>query len=87
MDFAIFHLPTYRDGFAASLNAYYEELTESVRLVDRLGWSRVVVSEHHFHYYGGAVPHPAVILAAWARETRRLRLAAGVSLVPLRHPL
>jgi alkanesulfonate monooxygenase SsuD/methylene tetrahydromethanopterin reductase-like flavin-dependent oxidoreductase (luciferase family) len=28
-----------------------------------------------------------VILAAWARETKNIRLAAGVSLVPLRHPL
>jgi len=33
------------------------------------------------------VPNPAVILAAWARETKRIRLSAGVSLVPLRHPL
>lgn len=87
MDFSLFHLPTYRAGFASSLNAFYEELSESVRLADRLGWARVMTTEHHFHYYGGAVPNPAVILAGWARETKRLRLSAGVSLVPLRHPL
>ena len=87
MDLALFYLPTYRDGFAPSLTAFYDEMTESVRLADRLGWSRVVVSEHHFHYYGGAVPNPAVVLAAWARETTRIRLGAGVALVPLRHPL
>jgi natural product biosynthesis luciferase-like monooxygenase protein len=87
MDFSLFYLPTYRAGFAASLNSFYAELTESVKLADRLGWARVLTTEHHFHYYGGAVPNPAVLLAAWARETRRIRLGAGVSLVPLRHPL
>jgi natural product biosynthesis luciferase-like monooxygenase protein len=87
MDFSLFYLPTYRAGFSASLNAFYGELTQSVKLADRLGWARVLTTEHHFHYYGGAVPNPAVILAAWARETKRIRLSAGVSLVPLRHPL
>jgi natural product biosynthesis luciferase-like monooxygenase protein len=87
MDFSLFYLPTYRAGFSASLNGFYEELTASVKLADRLGWARVLTTEHHFHYYGGAVPNPAVILAAWARETKRIRLSAGVSLVPLRHPL
>jgi natural product biosynthesis luciferase-like monooxygenase protein len=85
--FALFQLPTYREGFSRSLPAFYAELTEAVRAADRLGWHRVLVSEHHFHYYGGAVPNPAVVLAAWARETRNIRLAAGVALVPLRHPL
>ena len=84
MDFSLFYLPTYRAGFAPSLNAFYGELTQSVKLADRLGWARVLTTEHHFHYYGGAVPNPAVILAAWARETKRIRLSAGVSLVPLR---
>jgi natural product biosynthesis luciferase-like monooxygenase protein len=87
MDFSLFYLPTYRAGFAPSLNAFYGELAQSVKLADRLGWARVLTTEHHFHYYGGAVPNPAVILAAWARETKNIRLAAGVSLVPLRHPL
>ncbi len=87
MDFSLFYLPTYRAGFSASLNAFYGELSEAVRLADRWGWARVLTTEHHFHYYGGAVPNPAVLLAAWARETKRIRLGAGVSLVPLRHPL
>lgn len=87
MRFALFHLPTYREGFSQDLHSFYGELTDAVKLADRLGWSRIVVSEHHFHYYGGAVPNPAIILTAWARETKQIRLAAGVSLVPLRHPL
>lgn len=87
MDLSLFYLPTWREGFSASRQAYYEELIASVKLADRLGWSRVMTTEHHFHYYGGAVPNPAVMMAAWARETKRIRLQASVSLVPLRHPL
>ena len=66
MRFSLFHLPTYREGFSTSLNAFYGELADAVKLADRLGWARIVVSEHHFHYYGGAVPNPAIILAAGA---------------------
>lgn len=87
MDYSLFYLPTYREGFAPSLNAYYQEIIDEVKLADRLGWNRVLTTEHHFHYYGGAVTNPAVMLTAWARETRNIRLAAGVSLLPLRHPL
>ncbi len=87
MDFSLFYLPTWRSHYSESLAQFYESMTESVRLADRLGWARVLTTEHHFHYYGGPVPNPAVLLAAWARETRSIRLAAGVSLVPLRHPL
>ncbi len=84
---ALFYLPTWRSGYGVSLTDYYEQLTETVRLVDSLGWARIFTTEHHFHYYGGAVPNPAVLLAAWARETRFVRLGAGVSLMQLRNPL
>ena len=87
MDYSIFHLPTYRPGFAPSLHDFYNEIAETVRWADQLGWARVLTTEHHFHYYGGAVPNPAVMLAAWAAQTKQIRLSAGVSLVPLRHPL
>ena len=70
-----------------SLTRYYEELSESVELADQLGWTRALTTEHHFHYYGGAVPNPAIILAAWAQKTKNIRLAPGVSLMQLRDPL
>lgn len=87
MDLSLFYLPTWREGYGMPLPAFYEEMTDSVRLADELGWARVLTTEHHFHYYGGAVPNPAVILAAWARETQNIRLSAGVSLMQLRDPL
>ena len=87
MDLSLFYLPTWREGYGVSLTEYYDELSASVRLADQLGWDRVLTTEHHFHYYGGAVPNPAIILAAWARETKNIRLAPGVSLMQLRDPL
>lgn len=87
MKFSLFILPCYRPGIAPTLHQFYEELSETVRLADRTGWDRAWVSEHHFHYYGGASPNPAMLLQAWSRETRRIRLGTGIVLLPLNHPL
>ena len=77
----------WRVGYGQTLTRYYDEMTESVSLADELGWTRALTTEHHFHYYGGAVPNPAIILAAWAREAQNIRLAPAVSLMQLRDPL
>lgn len=87
MDLSLFYLPTWRSGYGTTLTQFYEDVIETVRLADRLGWARVLTTEHHFHYYGGAVPNPAVFLSALARETETIRLGAGVSLMQLRDPL
>ena len=87
MDLSLFYLPTWREGYGQTLTRYYEEMAESIRLADDFGWTRALTTEHHFHYYGGAVPNPAIILAAWARETKNIRLAPAVSLMQLRDPL
>lgn len=80
-------LPCFREGVSPSLAQFYDELSELVIQADQTGWDRVWISEHHFHYYGGASPNPAVQLAAWARETKQIRLGPAISLMPLRNPL
>lgn len=87
MDLSLLYLPTWRAGYGTALTNYYEELSHTVRLADRLGWARALTTEHHFHYYGGAISNPAVVMAGWARETRNIRLGAAVSLMQLRNPL
>lgn len=87
MDFSLFVLPCYREGVSRDLACFYEEIDEAVRFADEAGWARAWVSEHHFHYYGGACPNPAVLIANWAGRTKRLRLGSGVSLLPLGEPL
>ena len=87
MDLSVFYLPTWRSGYGGTLTDYFVELVETVKLADRSGWTRALTTEHHFHYYGGAVPNPAVILSAWASATKNIRLGSAVSLMQLRNPL
>lgn len=87
MKFSLFYLPCYRDGFSGSQALFYDEIIAAAVQADRLGWDKFWCSEHHFHYYGGAVPNPAMMLLACARATRTLRFGPGISLLPLNDPL
>jgi alkanesulfonate monooxygenase SsuD/methylene tetrahydromethanopterin reductase-like flavin-dependent oxidoreductase (luciferase family) len=44
-------------------------------------------NEHHFLGYGGLFANPAVMLAAAAERTSRIRLGTCIAIIPLRHPL
>ncbi|HEX3883782.1 MAG TPA: MsnO8 family LLM class oxidoreductase [Stellaceae bacterium] len=52
---------------------------------DRLGFDAFWVAEHHEAHFGWAVP--AVMMAALAQRTRRIRLGAAAVLLPLYSPL
>lgn len=62
----------------------FELLIEQAELADAEGWDGFWVAEHHFSAYGGSVPNTAVLLAALATRTRRLRLGSAVAVLPLR---
>src|SRR5438034_5796787 len=64
----------------------YEQQIEEARLLDALGFHAAWFAEHHFAGYA-LVPSTMPMLAAVARETRRLRLGAGVVVLPFHHPL
>ena len=87
MKFSLFFLPCYRESFSASQSAFLEEIIDAAVVADRLGWDKLWCSEHHFHYYGGAVPNPAMLLLACARATQHIRLGPAISLLPLNNPL
>ena len=53
---------------------------------EALGFSGCWYAEHHFTPYG-VCPSPPVLLAAAASRTRRIRLGAAVSVLPLAHPV
>ena len=55
--------------------------------LERLGFNDLWITEHHFGYYGGIVPHPPTFLSAIARTTQRLRLGVAISVLPLHNPL
>ena len=65
----------------------YRLLLEAGRYADAQGFAALWVPERHFHPWGGLYPNPAVLLAALATVTTRIRLRAGSVVVPLHHPL
>jgi alkanesulfonate monooxygenase SsuD/methylene tetrahydromethanopterin reductase-like flavin-dependent oxidoreductase (luciferase family) len=64
----------------------YAQVLRQGELADRLGYEAFFVAEHHFHEYG-TVPNPAVMLAALAQRTKRLKLGPAISVLTFHNPL
>ena len=64
----------------------YAEHLEFIALTEELGFRSVWLSEHH-GMEDGYLPSPLMIGAAVAARTKRLRIAQGIGLAPLYHPV
>ena len=84
MDFGIFSLASRRDAADAPA-ALIADAAEQTRLADSLGFSTAWFAEHHFSNYG-SIPSPLTMAAYCAPQTRRIRLATGVVVLPLYAP-
>lgn len=65
----------------------YALYIEAARFADENDFSSLWIPERHFTELGCTFPNPAVLHAALARETKRIRLCAGSVVVPLHHPV
>ncbi|QNE75205.1 aminotransferase class III-fold pyridoxal phosphate-dependent enzyme [Streptomyces finlayi] len=72
---------------SADTPAAYETVFETARFADAHGFGSVWLPERHFHSFGGLFPNPAVLAAAIARETDRVRINAGSVVLPLHDPV
>lgn len=63
----------------------YRELREDARLVERLGFDSLWISEHHV-WFDGYCPAPTVATAHALAATDRLRVGTAVILLPLHDP-
>src|SRR5688572_7910996 len=77
--------PDARTGEIVSAERRLADLLEEIELADRLGLDVFGVGEHHRADY--AVSAPAVVLAAAAARTRRIRLTSAVSILSSDDPV
>ncbi len=67
----------------------YQDLLESARLAEELGFAGMFLSDHYLPFAGDGGPGPTDVwttLAGLARETSRIRLGSLVTSVTFRHP-
>jgi probable F420-dependent oxidoreductase len=65
---------------------FYAECLEEIEEGERLGYTGVWLSEHHF-MDDGYLPSPLVVAAAIAARTERMTIGTNVLLLPMHHPL
>lgn len=83
MQFGVFD---HMDRACSDLGRFFEDRLRFVELLDRSGFARYHIAEHHATPLGMS-PSPSVYLAAVAQRSRRLRFGPMVYAVPLYHPL
>jgi alkanesulfonate monooxygenase SsuD/methylene tetrahydromethanopterin reductase-like flavin-dependent oxidoreductase (luciferase family) len=82
--FGIFCL-TNLPAWSTDTEAVHKGL-EQIRLADQLGFEEAWVAEHNGRNYG-IIASAQLMLAAAAPVTSRIRLGAGVTRLPMHHPL
>jgi alkanesulfonate monooxygenase SsuD/methylene tetrahydromethanopterin reductase-like flavin-dependent oxidoreductase (luciferase family) len=87
MKFGAHYLPTYMPDLDGPVTQLYPRMFEQMEELERLGFDRIWVTEHHFGDYGGSLPHPPTFLSALACKTSRIRLGVAVSVLPLHDPV
>lgn len=85
MRFGVCYNIEYREAVHGSPSNYYAQILEQVDLLESLGFDSVWFSEHHCGSY--SFGNPAVIGAAAASRTKKIRIGVGVALLPLHHPI
>jgi alkanesulfonate monooxygenase SsuD/methylene tetrahydromethanopterin reductase-like flavin-dependent oxidoreductase (luciferase family) len=86
MRYSIFSVQDHHPAGDRSVARLYEELARQCVLAETLGYDSFFIAEHHFHEYG-VVPNPAIMLAALAQRTTRIRLGPAIAVLPFHHPL
>lgn len=82
-----FGIMFFGGGEYAAARRKYDLVIDTSRFADQNGFTAMWFPERHFTSIGCLYPNPAVLLAALARETSRIRLRAGSVVLPLHDPI
>ncbi|HSI40900.1 MAG TPA: LLM class flavin-dependent oxidoreductase [Xanthobacteraceae bacterium] len=85
MHFGIFNLMGLRDN-PGGTGGVIEDTRSMVKLAEEIGFEIAWFAEHHFTNYSVSVS-PLMMAAHMAGHTSRIRLGAGVVVLPLYHPM
>lgn len=85
MRFGICYNVDYHPDIHGTPGEYYAQILQQCELLEELRYDSAWFSEHHSGPY--SFGNPALMIAAAAMRTKRLKLGTGVSLLPLHHPV
>ncbi|NTU78882.1 MAG: LLM class flavin-dependent oxidoreductase [Chloroflexales bacterium] len=85
MELGVYSFGDVADGSAASARRRLDELLDEIAIADKVGLDVFGVGEHHRPDY--TVSAPAVVLAAAAARTRRIRLTSAVTVLSSDDPV
>ena len=77
----------FENAQSESPQSTYRFFLEVAKFADTNGFYRLWLPERHFHPFGGNFSSPAVLAAALATHTSRIRIGAGSVVLPLHHPV
>jgi len=86
MRLSFFTVQDHYPGRPRSIGDLYKTVIALAERAETLGFDTFFSAEHHFHEYG-VVPNPAVLLAAIAGRTERLRLGSAIATLPFHNPV
>jgi alkanesulfonate monooxygenase SsuD/methylene tetrahydromethanopterin reductase-like flavin-dependent oxidoreductase (luciferase family) len=85
MRYSVFSVNDHHPGLPRTVPELYAQVMRQCELAESLGYDTFFCAEHHFHEYG-VVPDPAVMLAALAQRTSRIRLGSAVCILTFHDP-
>jgi alkanesulfonate monooxygenase SsuD/methylene tetrahydromethanopterin reductase-like flavin-dependent oxidoreductase (luciferase family) len=87
MDFGYFTLSdNHYENNTRSANQFVADITAEALLAEKLGMHSAWIGEHHFNSLG-VLSCPDMVLTYVAAQTKRIRLAPAVTVLPLHHPI
>jgi len=87
MEFGYFTLSdNHYEGNTRDANQFVQDLTAEALYADQLGMHSAWIGEHHFNSLG-VNSSPEMVLAYIAAQTKHIRLAPAVTVLPLHNPI